>query len=308
MPSPTIDVRPTARRTAPLHLTALDAGLVLVMVVWGANFVVIKNALDVLPAFVFNAVRFSLGTVALGVIFKMNHAPLRLPRSEWPVIIVLAFLGAVYQVIFVAALENTTIANNALIIATVPVWVLILGFFRYQERFSRGAVLGVFTALGGVIMVVLGRYSGTLAVGGQTLLGDALSLLASWTWAVSILISRRPLQHNPTTASTFWILAWGAVFQALLAVPELLRMDWSLLQPNMLLAITYSGIGSIGLGSMIWNHGVKKLGTARTAIFTYLEPIVAAISAIIFLAEPFSLWLVVGAVLVFSGLVLVKKG
>jgi drug/metabolite transporter (DMT)-like permease len=49
------------------------------------------------------------------------------------------------------------------------------------------------------------------------------------------------------------------------------------------------------------------LGTTRTTVYTYLQPIVAAVTAILFLGESFTLWLVVGAALVLIGLVLVKK-
>jgi len=76
----------------------------------------------------------------------------------------------------------------------------------------------------------------------------------------------------------------------------------------MILAVFYSGIVSIGVGYIIWNHGVKVLGTGRPAIYTYLEPVIAGLAAVIFISEPLTGWLIAGAALVLFGVVLVQSG
>lgn len=297
----------TARPALSIRITRLDVLLVLVMVIWGANFVVLKTVLEMLPPFVFNALRYCLASAVLGIIFKASGATLRLPRAHWLPLIGISVLNAVFQIFFTYGLRSTTVANNALIITSVPVWVVIFNAIRSQERLSRPALTGIFLALAGVIVVVLSRYAGQLSFGGVTLLGDGLSLLASWTWAINLLASRQPLQRTPTLPATFWLTIWTAFWLAILAVPDLLRMDWSTLTPRLMVAMCYSGILSTGLGSIIFNRGIKTLGTARTAVYTYLEPIVAAATAILFLGEPFSPALVIGAVMVILGLILVKK-
>jgi drug/metabolite transporter (DMT)-like permease len=291
----------------PSRITLLDGALIALMIAWGANFVVIKATLEVLSPIVFNGLRFSVGTLVIGVVFKLNGTKLILPRREWPALIVVGLMGVVYQALFTYGLRTTSVANNALIIASVPVWVVLANAIRSQERITRGAVLGVFLALGGVGTIVVSRFTGQGASEQATLIGDLVSLLASWVWAFNILISRTPLERNPTLPATFWVVAWGALAQMILAVPDLTHMDWSVLSPTVLLGLFYAGVVSMAFGSAIWNRGVKVLGTARTTVYAYLEPVVAAVTAILFLGEPFTLWLVVGAALVLTGLVLVKK-
>ena len=291
----------------PPRFGLLDGALIALMIVWGANFVVIKTTLESLSPIVFNALRFSVGTLVIGVAFRLNGTKLILPRREWPVLIVMALMGVLYQVLFTYGLRATSVANNALIISSVPVWVVLANAIRSQERITRGALLGVFLALGGVGIIVVSRFAGQSADETPTLIGDAISLLASWVWALNILISRKPLERNPTLPATFWIVAWGALAQMVLAAPDLIRMDWSVLGTGVLLGIFYSGVLSMAFGSVVWNRGVKVLGTARTTVYTYLEPIVAAVTAILFLGESFTLWLAVGAALVLIGVVLVKK-
>jgi drug/metabolite transporter (DMT)-like permease len=238
---------------------------------------------------------------------KLNGTTLTLPRREWPALIAIGLMGVVYQVLFTYGLRATSVANNALIIASTPVWVVMANAIRSQERITRGALIGVFLALGGVVIIVVSRFTGQGASEQATLIGDLVSLLASWVWAINILISRKPLERNPTLPATFWVVAWGALAQIVLALPGLVDMNWSVLGPGVILGLLYAGVASIALGYVIWNRGVKVLGTTRTTVYTYLQPIVAAVTAILFLGESFTLWLVVGAALVLAGLVLVKK-
>ncbi len=290
------------------RFSSLDGWLIVLMVIWGTNFAVLKSAGEAVTPLVFNALRFTLGALVLCTIFKLNGAKVRLPRAEWGSLILIALLNDVYQVVFVTALSKTTVANNALILTTTPVWIVLINAFRGRERIRRSMITGMFMALIGVLIVILARYASGVSINESTLPGDLMTVGASLLWVVLILYSRAPLQRNPTVPATFWILVWSAVFNVVFALPYLSRMDWAGVNTSVIWASCYSGILSIGVGNVIWNSGVQKLGTSRTAIYTYLEPVVAATAAIIFLREAFSLWFVIGTILVFGGVILVKKG
>ncbi len=277
------------------------------MLIWGTNYVILKSAVDVLPPMVFNSFRFATAAVVMGLLFKANGYKLTLPRREWPILIGLAFLGnALYQLAFLTGLSLTTVANSSLILTIMPVWVVLFNTLRGHERFTQRRMTGIAVALFGVAVVILGGKS--IDIGGKTLLGDLLTLVASLIWAASTILSYKPYKRSPTPAITFWIIFWGATFQLLFAVPDFGRVNWSLFTPSLLLALGYSGIVSIGVGYVIWNHGVKVLGTGRPAVYTYLEPVIAGIAAVIFLSEPLTVWLIVGAGLVLFGVVLVQSG
>lgn len=309
--SPTTPATTAAPAAAPLsssQLTSLDIWLIVLMAVWGANFVVLKAAFGVVTPFIFNTFRFVVGTAAIGARAKMAGIPLTLPRREWlPLITQSVLQFAIYQPFFALGLARTTVANNVLILATVPVWVVLINALRGQDRISRRVVIGTALALVGVLIVVLSRYAGQITINQETLIGDILSLIAAWINAVTILAAFKPLQRNPTIPASFWILAWGTLIQAGIAAPDFLRLDWSAIPPSLLIAVAYSGIISIGFGSVVWNRGVKELGASRAAIYTNLEPIVAAVAAILFLGESFTVWLVVGMILVIIGILFVKR-
>ena len=289
------------------RLSMMDFWMFILMIIWGSNFVILKSALEVLPPMVINGLRFSIGALALGLIFKLNGKKLRLPRREWPILIWLAFQGnALYQLIFLTALHLTTVANSALILTANPVWVVVFNAWRGHERLGKRATLGVIMAIAGVTLVIVGGQR--VEIGGATLVGDLLTLVASLIFAATTLLSHKPYLRNPTPALAFWGVLWGGAFQIMFAVPNLVHQDWSVFSLPLVLAICYSGIFSIGIGNVIWNHGVKVLGTGRPSIYTYLEPVVAGITAAIFLNEPLTPYLFVGAAAVLVGVVLVQSG
>src|SRR4051812_2478291 len=246
------------------------------MIIWGSNIVLLKAALNSLPPFVLNGIRFAAATLSLGIIFKLQGVRLTLPRREWGTIIALAFVGqVVYQGVFLYALHLTTVANSTLILATTPVWVVLFNTWRGHERLRRIGILGVFVALIGVALVIISRE--TVALSGNTLPGDLLTLLSAFIWAAVLLMMRHPLERNPPMPVAFWMVTWAAAFQLVLSVPDFIRMNLAVFQPALLLAVVLSGVISIGIGNVIWNHGIKKLGTGRPAVYTYLEPVVGAV-------------------------------
>jgi drug/metabolite transporter (DMT)-like permease len=294
-----------------LRFSLLDAALIVTMAFWAGNIVVSKSATDVLPPFAWNAIRFTLSVIGLFTLLRLQRIDLHLPRSEFGPIFVAGLLNYVlYQAAFIIGLHLTTAGNTALIVSIGPVWVVLINAARGQERLTRGALIGVFVALIGVLIVVAGRYAvqGQVSFGRATLAGDALNFGASFFWALGILSARQPLSRNPPLPTTFWMLACGALLQIIIGVPQLIGVDWSTaLTPSLVAALLYSGLLSIAIGTIIFNSAIKRIGAARTAIYSYLQPLMAAGMAIVLLGEPFTLWLVVGGALTFTGLLLVRR-
>src|SRR5260370_24010792 len=140
------------------------------------------------------------------------------------------------------------------------------------------------------------------------LIGDGLTVISAVIWVINTLALGPPLQRTPALAASFWMLFWGTLFAAIIAAPDFMRFDWSLLKPESVRGILYSGIISISGASTIWSFGIKRLGTSRCAIFVNLQPIVAAIIAALFLGEAVTPWLVVGIAIALTGMWLVRHG
>ncbi len=297
--------RPT--RSA-IHLTRLDLALLLAATLWGANFVVSKAAIDALAPFIYNALRFAVGVLGMAVVFRLRGIDLRLPRREWGSIVFASVISyALYQPFFINGLHLTSAGNSVLIITAGPVWVVLFNAVRREERVTRGSVVGVFIALFGVFVVIFGRYAGQVGFSTVTLEGDLLMLVGSFLWAWSVMASRKPLVQSATAPATFWMLVIGTIFQTLFAIPDLRSFSLSVINFPVLLAILYSGLISIVIGSVIFNDAIAKIGTARASVYTYVQPLVAATLAILLLGEAFTPWLVLGGAFIFVGVNLVRR-
>lgn len=303
-----VPLLPSLSSAKPSTISRLDLTLIFAMGLWGSNFVVSKAATDLLPPAAYNAFRFAVATVALFIVMRLHRVDLRLPRKEWLPIAVASFIGyALYQPFFINGLHNTTVGNSVLILTAGPVWVVLFNAWRSQERITRACILGTFVALAGVVAVIVGRYAGQLSVGGANLYGDGLTLIASFLWAASLLSSRGPLARNANAPTTFWLLVGGAVSQIIIGAPSVVELDWKTITLPIIGAILYSGVISVVVGSIIFNHAVVRLGAARASIYSYLQPLTAATLAVLVLHEAFTPWLLVGGVFVFVGVGLVRR-
>ena len=90
------------------------------------------------------------------------------------------------------------------------------------------------------------------------------------------------------------------------AAPAVAAQDWSQVTATGWLGLAYSSALAIVVAYILWNFGVQRIGSARTAIYNNLTPVIATFGAAIFLGEPLTLFKIVGAVIIFVGLYLAR--
>ena len=126
----------TSRSTGS-EFGATDWLLILMTVIWGSNFSVIKYALEDFTPLSFTALRFTLATVALLVATILQGKGLQVERRDIKRLIILGMIGnALYQPLFIIGMELNSAGNAALILATTPVFTAIISRMRGHESFS----------------------------------------------------------------------------------------------------------------------------------------------------------------------------
>jgi drug/metabolite transporter (DMT)-like permease len=306
--------------TVPPRFTGLDLALIISMCFWGSNYVVAKYATDVMPPMVYNVLRFSVAILCTYAFVRVRHVDLRLPRREWwPVIRAAILAYGIYQPFFINGLQYTTAGNAALILTAGPIWVVLLNAMRGRDRITQSIVFGVLIALSGVLVVVLGRFAGKLDLGGTSLLGDAMELIASILWGLGTIATSYPLGRsvntienggngsNPMTIS-FWVLFAGVCTQLFYGWPSFIGLQASsLVTPTVLIALFVSAICAVTFGTMVGNVAIGRRGASRTVIYNYLQPFIAALLGALFLGEVFTPWLIVGGLLIGIGVWMVRR-
>jgi drug/metabolite transporter (DMT)-like permease len=286
-------------------VTALDFLLLLMILIWGSNFSIVKVALRDFPEIAFNAMRMIVGAaVFLAVIqFSRSEARPKLSARDWRE---LAFLGAIgtflYQLCFVAGVGRTSVGNSSLIIGISPIVIAVMSSLAGHERIKPMRWVGVLLALFGLYLVV-GR---GLDLTGATWRGDALMMASVICWSVFSVASQPILKrHSPLMVIGLAFSIGGALYVITL-MPWLINVDWRAVSTLSWLLMLTSALLSLNLAYWIWYTGLKKLGGSRTSVYSYLTPIVAIVVAAIWLGEPISTNQIAGATAIFSGLLITR--
>ncbi len=131
-------------------------------------------------------------------------------------------------------------------------------------------------------------------------------LSVAFFWALYSVLSPPYLQR----LGTLYVSGWSMLFGALLMTPIIAwgwnDTPWAAMQPSHWASFAYTVVLAGALGYLFWYEGIRRLGIARSVIYSYLIPVFAMISAIAFLGEHVSLAQLIGASVVIAGLVLTR--
>ena len=291
-----------------------DAALLLVVLIWGLNFPVIKVPLAAMHPFTVNLFRFSVSVAVLGVLWAMEarrrgRAFLEPVRQMPRVVVGLGLVGHVgYQVLFILGIARTTAGSAALIIASSPVWTALVGHVLGIDRMARQAWLGLLLSTLGVAVVVLAG-EGEIDFSGDVFLGNVLMLVGAVLWALYTVFSRPALARGaaPLGLAFFSVLVAFPVLAAL-GLANVEATAWAEVDGWTWAALAFSGGLSTGLAYYLWNLAVRRVGPSQTAAFSNLVPFVALAAAYVLLDEPIRLPQVLGGVLIVGGLVVMRRG
>ncbi len=309
MPTGPTPIRPAqgvGGESHPRDDLSTDLGLLVLVLIWGINFSVIKVSLAEIPPLAFNALRFPLACALLAVLLRLR-GPLPWPaKGDLARLIVLGLLGNVaYQFFFIFGINATRAGNASLILATTPVWTTALSTLRGHESPQPAVWGGVLGTVGGMALVVLGGDS-ALGVEGTTLKGDLLLVGASVTWSVYTVGANnfvRTYGSLPVTAWTLWVGTAGLVLAGL---PSLLDTPAREISPLALGGVVYAGALAIGVAYALWYRGVQRLGNTRTAAYSNLVPLVALLVAWVWLGEVPTLLQMSGAAVIIASVSLAR--
>jgi len=292
-----------AEHTRP-GVSLTDFLLLLMALIWGVNFSVVKYGTTLVDPLAYNGVRIALAALALvGIVYAT--------RGTWPSrrdVLVALGLGSIgnglYQIFFVEGVARTRAGDAALVIAATPALIALLSHAIGQERIKRRGAAGIALSMAGMALVVIG---GTHASQGDaTLFGDLLVLGGTVCWAVFAVafhpLSRR-LSGIPLSALT---MVGGAIPMLAVGTPAIVRTPWRAMPALGWAAIFYSGIGALVIAYLFWYRGVRVLGTTRTAMYSNLQPVFALAFAWLTLGEIPTPWQAVGAASIMTGLVLTR--
>ena len=277
--------------------------LVLITLIWGSNFVVIKNALaDISPLF-FNAVRMSLAAVALAMVFYRELRRFTAGSLRSGLLVgVFLFVGNELQTV---GLKYTTPSKSAFLTGVSVVLVPVLLALFWKRSLNRLTAAGVVLAFIGLYLLTVPAAAG----GGLNLRsmnrGDLFTLGAALVFAFHIIF----IEHATRTQGWQQITVVQVAVTALLMiltvpVAEKVYVVWS---PRVLWGIGITGFLSLALAFAIQAWAQQFTPATHTALIFTLEPVFAWLTSFIFLGERLGARSGAGAVCILAGLLISEE-
>lgn len=252
------------------------AGFVSVYLIWGSTYLAIRYAIETLPPLLMAGTRFLVAGTILYAWVRLRRGE-RPDRNHWaPAAIVGGLLLLCGNGALSWSEQRIPSGLAALIVASVPVWMVLLDALGPRgSPPRRGVVAGLVFGFTGLALLVGPRQ---LAGGERVdLVGAGVLLAGSISWAVGSLYSRSArLPASPLLATAMEMLAGGALLVFVGAMTgETGRLDLSAVSPRSIVAVAYLIMfGSlVGFTTYIWLLRVST--PARVSTYAYVNPVVA---------------------------------
>lgn len=298
---------PTAKPSRLLIVLAFAA----IYVIWGSTYLAIRLAIETLPPFLMAATRFMTAGAILFTWAIFNGQPLRPALSQWPTALIIGALlllcgnGGVTW-----AEKYITSGFAALLVATEPLWVVILNWGLTHRRPNGKVLLGVLIGLAGVSLLVsdgLGDVTHGTHGSRLGLIGAGVVFLSSFAWAAgSVYSNRHPIRAVTSMASGMQMLAGGS----LLLLLALVAGDFKRLNLDNASWVSISAFSYLTLfGSLVsftaYSWLLNNVTTARAATYAYVNPVVAVLLGWLIASEPLTPKMMLAAAIIVGSVVLI---
>ncbi len=201
--------------------------------------------------------------------------------------------------------KTTTIVNMGIIYSSSPIFIIIISSIFFKERLSINQLVGIFVCLVGVILIII-KANLSLLINLRLTTGDLWMLGASIGWALYTIYifhwkSKLPLLHRFTLISMFGAISLMPFF--ILENLFFLKTSYDL---NFFIWVLFAALSPSIIAFLLFNFVNKKLGASITGSVLYLYTVYGAIYGFFFFNEKLEIYHLIGSVMVFIGIFIVK--
>ncbi len=281
--------------------------LIIVCILWGTTWLASKQGVIYIPdALQMAGIRQFLGGICYVSFFLYKR--MALPKGrEWIPIIVLSFLNfMISNGLSTLALQYKISAGlGAIIGAIFPLWLVVIGLFVSKTKMPVIAIIGLIVGFGGVCVIFYEHLNEFFDP--QFRWGILLSVIATWTWAISTLYTKRQAVHfNPYFGLGLQMIISGIVLYGFsaatgraIAITDIPWQSW--------VAIAYLVIFGSLIAFVCYLYALQNLETEQASIYAYINPIVAVVLGSIVFDEKLTIYLAIGGLVTLFGVYLVNK-
>ena len=296
--------KPASSRERSLAIK-LALAFAAIYLIWGSTYLAIRYAVETIPPLVTAGIRHSIaGGILLAWAWWRGFRP---TRQQW----VAGFaLGALFFLIGHGSLhwaeQYVGSGLAALLIATEPMFILVLGWMMGQQKISPLSALGLALGVVGVAMLT----GAELTTKGSSLWGLLAVLLGSLAWSLGVVVSPRLKLPSDALGRTALPTLCGALLLLIAAAitGEFQQTHWASISLRSVFGLGYLiSFGSVvAFTAYIWL--LQRVPPALVATHTYANPVVAVLLGWFLAHEPLTMRVVLASVAILGAIVLIRRG
>jgi drug/metabolite transporter (DMT)-like permease len=283
-----------------------EAALLLVTLIWGGTFVIIKNAFEDISAMLFLTIRFGVAALLLLIFFR--KVVLKLGK---PIIIAGLLLGSVYFISYATqsvGLLFTSATKSAFITGTFVIFTPIFQLIIIKKAPRKGTILGIILVLFGLLLLS-GKGDSLTEVfaelGGGFNIGDILTLFCAMAYGLYIVFLDRESKKFDFMPLVFLQILFTAIasflFTIFFSATGIEEIKFSL-SGGVITAVLYTSLLATIITTTLQTKYQKELTPSKAGVILSFEPIFAAVSAYILLGETLTIFGIAGGIFIFGGL------
>lgn len=276
--------------------------------IYGLNHTIAKVVMpNYIGAFGFIMLRVT-GAAALFWFFSIWTPKERIEKSDYKRIFFAALLGmCINMLMFFKGLELSTPINSGVIVTLTPIIILILSAIFLKERLTTLKVTGIVLGFIGALALVFNQASGIVPNAPNIPLGNVMLLINASCFGAYLVIIKPLTKKYHTVTLMKWIFPMGIILTFPITIQEFLEVDWPNLPFDAVWRMVYVVIGTTFFAYLLNVFALKTLNATTIGAFTYLQPILAIVYALVTGNDQLDWVKVAACLLVFLGVYLVSK-
>ncbi|GAA0115489.1 DMT family transporter [Clostridium senegalense] len=268
-----------------------DLSLFLVAIIWGGGFIAVKDSVTLIPPFYQMAIRFSLSTILMAIIFFKYIKNIKKSDIKMGFIIgFFLFVGFAFQTV---GIVYTTASKSAFLTATYVVLVPFFNWFIFKDKPDKYSIIGAILCLIGIALL-------TLQSSTSINMGDLLTLLCGIGFAGQIITTGVYTKKSDPIILTIIQFATAAILSFLAAF--FLETPPNILNKALLPSILYLVFFSTMLCFIIQNIAQKYTSSTHAAIILSLESVFGSLLSIIIFKDNFTITMFLGCIFIFMSI------
>jgi drug/metabolite transporter (DMT)-like permease len=255
--------------------------LVLLTIVWGLNWPVMKLGVTDFPPLTFRAVSMWLGLPVLATALFLLRVPFNVPRENWRELCVLAATNmVVWHVFAILGVKALSSGRAAILGYTMPIFSALWGMFVFGDKLHTRGWIGVGAAALGVVLLL---WHELLGISGKPL-GVMGMLLAAGVWALGTRLLRATNIKVPTLTIVWWMTFITTLVMTLLAI-VFEASQWKAPSATTWTTIAYNAVMIFGFAHAAWFYLARSLPPIASSLSVMFIPVLGVFSGALWLNE-----------------------